>query len=297
MRITKYIIVTILLMIGLLACEKNVVEYNSRAIGELAEFQLHTYAPVIVNDSNIITRVEINGQLYTNSTAPLSTYNAIPNGSVGKFFTTNVGNNNIKMYKNIYILGKKTDNLKVIYDQNCDLKLGKQNIFVYDFSKPPIIFDNGFPYTTNVTANTDSTAWIKFYNFLYETSGVPTSLKIQYQYQYPMKYDDKGVVILKSDWTNIGKPVSFGETTGWIPVVVKKSIYNSAGYARLDYKIKVIDNAGNIVGDLQIMNTNGAYISYADYWNGYVGRRYHHVLSGMRAVKIPAAAVRQFTAL
>ena len=66
---------------------------------------------------------------------------------------------------------------------------------MYDFAEPPIIFDNGHPYQTNITEYTDSTAWIKFYNFLYEEQGKPTNLKLQYQYQYTMNYETGEKVI------------------------------------------------------------------------------------------------------
>ncbi|MCJ7820868.1 MAG: hypothetical protein MUP53_06670, partial [Bacteroidales bacterium] len=79
-------------------------------------------------------------------------------------------------------------------------------------------------------------------------------------------------------------------------IKVVKSIEISSGYARIDYRIKVIDNSGAEVGDLQVMKTNGTFGNYADYWNGYIGRRYHHIMSGMRAAA-PISAVRQFTAL
>jgi hypothetical protein len=175
----------------------------------------------------------------------------------------------------------------LVYNQNVTLTVGKQNVFVHDFNLPPVVFDNGFPYVGNVTDNTDSICWVKFYNFLYETAGVPTTLKLQYQC-----IDQRNAAGL----VNIGPPVAFGETTGWQPVKVVKSIFNSAGYNRVDYRIKVIDALGNVVGDLQIKNTSGVFVSYADYWTEYIGRRYHHVMSGMRAAA-PASAVRVFTAL
>jgi hypothetical protein len=149
------------------------------------------------------------------------------------------------------------------------------------------VFDNGYPYTPNNTEITDSTCWIKFYNFLYETAGVPYNLKLQYRYLNPHK---------TTDTINIGSPVSFGETTGWQPVKVKKSVPVSSGYARIDYYIHVIDANGNDLGPLKVMKSNGTYAKYTDYWTGYIGRRYHHTMSGMRATTL-TSAVRVFTAL
>jgi hypothetical protein len=50
------------------------------------------------------------------------------------------------------------------------------------------------------------------------------------------------------------------------------------------------------VGDLQIRNTSGVYVNYAEFFTEAIGRRYHGVISGFRAAT-PGASVRQFTAL
>lgn len=280
MKIIKYLslILAVTLMVS---CEKNEIEYDTTPIGEVAEFQLHYIVPVTAVAANNITKVEINNQLYANNKAPLNTYNAIPGGGVGRFYTVNPGSVNIKMYQ-----GVAMDVL--VYDQNVTLTVGKQNVFIHDFNLPPVVIDNEYPYIRRETVETDTTQWVKFYNFLYETAGVPTTLKLQYQY---MSHRTTQLV-------NIGEPVAFGETTGWQQVLLLKlpNELVTAGSRRIDYRIKVVDDAGNIVGDLQIRNSSGTYVNYADYWTGTIGRRYHHIFSGMRAAA-PASAVRVFTAL
>lgn len=266
------------------SCQKHVIEYNNKPLSGEAEFQLHYFVPLTAGSASNILKVEFNGQLYANGTATLTTYNAIPSGSVGRFYTTKVGDNNIKLYMG--------ESLTMVYDQNCNLKSGKQNIFVYDFNKPPIVFDNGYPYETVVSDSTAGISWIKFYNFLYESENVPTTLKIQYQYQYTLDYK----LNIKSDWANLGPAVNFGETTGWQAVPVNITERISSGYGRIDYRMHMIDAGGADLGDLQVLNSSGKYVNYSDYWNAYVGRRYHHVMSGMRAAK-PTSAVRVFTAL
>jgi hypothetical protein len=268
------------------SCQKHIVEYNAaKASSDDAEFQLHYFVPLTAVTANNIYKVEINGQVIANSTNPLTTYNAIPGGGVGRFYTAKKGQINIKLYKG--------ENLQPVYDQNCDLKAGKQNIFVYDFSKPPMVFDNGYPYTPDVTAKTGSNGWIKFYNFLYEKEGVATDLKLQYQCQYVINDTTK----VKSEWVNVGKPVAFGESTGWQPVHVNVSTTAiTNGNDRVDYRVRMIDKDGNDLGSLQVLNSSNKFVDYADWWTAYVGRRFHHILSGMRAGK-PNCAVRQFTAL
>jgi hypothetical protein len=278
MKIVKYISL-ILAVVLTASCEKHEIDYGTAPFDNLAEFQLHYFVPVTAVAANNITKVEINGQLYANTKAPLATYNAIPSGAVGRFYTTTPGNVNIKMYQG-------TDMGTLVYDQNVTLTAGKQNVFVHDFNQPPVLFDNGYPYQKRQTVTTDSTAWVKFYNFLYETAGVPTTLRLQYQY---IDYRTGALV-------NIGQPVRFGESTGWQQVTIVKSDLVSQGSQRVDYRIKVVDDAGNIVGDLQIRNSSGNYVNYSDYWTGYIGRWVHHILGGMRAAS-PACAVRLFYAL
>lgn len=283
MKITKFIGLC-LIAVSAVSCEKHEIEYMTTPISnDMAEIQLHYFVPVTATATNNIYKMEIGRQEYVNNgAAVVSTYNAVPSGSVGRFYTTAAGDVNIKLYKG-------TD-LELVYDKNAKLTSGKQNVFVYDFDKAPIVFDNGYPYETNTTMDTDSTCWVKFYNFLYEKEGEYSTLKLQYQYQYTTKEGSK------SEWKNIGSPIAFGESTGWQPITVIKSIFNSSGYARIDYKIKVQDENGEYTQDLQVWNSNGKYVSYSDYWNGYIGRRYHHVLKGMRSAK-PISSVSQFTAL
>lgn len=278
MKIIKYLslILTVALMVS---CETVPIEYDAEPIGNQAEFQLHYVVPVDATTANRVTKVEINGHLYANIKAPLNTYNAIPSGGVGRFYVASPGNVNIKMYQ-----GNDMDVL--VYDQNVTLTVGKQNVFIHDFNLPPVVLDNGYPYIRRQTVETDSTTWVRFYNFLYETAGVPTDLRLQYQY----------VSHRTGELVNIGNPVAFGESTGWEQVLLIKTDIVSSGSRRIDYKIKVVDNAGNILGDLQVMNSSGNFVNYSDYWTGYIGRRVHHIYCGMRAAN-PRAAVRLFYAL
>ena len=279
----------ILLIFGVfvfIACEKHEVEYDTVSLNsEISEFQIHYVVPINAVPANNITKIEINDQLLTNSTAILGTYNSVPSGRVGRFFTTKVGDNNIKLYMNKNSL---------VYDQVCTFTRGKQNVFVYDFNKPPIVFDNEYPYTANVTEHSDSTAWVKFYNFFYEKKDTPSDLKLQYQYQYVKDYNVKPN--LKSDWINLGKPIAFGETTGWQSVVINKTVVISEGTAQLGFRIKVIDADGTDLGELQVLNSADKYVNYSEFKTCAIGRRYHHILSGMRADK-PVSSVRTFTAL
>jgi hypothetical protein len=259
------------------SCEEHELQYDATPVSGKAEFQLHYFVPLATGAANNIYRVEINGELFANTTAPLNTYNVIPSGGISRFYAVDPGTVNIKLYK-----GEAEE---LVYDQITQLVAGKQNIFVHDFDTAPVVFDNGYPYETNVTEDTDSAAWVKFYNFLYETDGVPTTLKLQYQYLDP--YTKEPV--------NLGNPVGFGETTGWHEVRVIKNVFNSSGSTRIDYRIKVVDENGAVMGDLQVRNSAGNFVNYVGSWTGFIGRRMHHTIAGMRAAT-PIASVRQFYA-
>ncbi|MDP3003136.1 MAG: hypothetical protein WC854_04350 [Bacteroidales bacterium] len=278
MKINKYLSLVLAITL-LVSCEKNKIEYNTTDIADKAEFQLHYYVPVTAVAANNITKVEINGQLFANNKAPLTTYNAIPNGAVGRFYAVDPGTVNIKMYTG-------TDMATLVYDQNTTLTAGKQNVFVHDFIQVPVVFSNDYPYTPNATGVTDSTAWVKFYNFLYETSGAPSGKKLQYQY-----IDSRTSLPV-----NIGQPVSFGETTGWQKVTVVKSVNISSGSRLITFKMKEVDING-VIGDLQIRGTSGSYAAYSATATLFIGRRYHHTMAGFRAVASPNSSVRIFTAL
>lgn len=269
------------------SCKKNVVEYDTTSVKDEAEFQLHYMVPVVSGTANNIYKVELNGVVIANNTAVLSTYNAIPSGAVGNFYTTKVGTNNIKLYRSV--------NLDLVYDQNVELTKGKQNIVVHDFDKPPVVFDAGYPFVPVVTDSTGKNSWVRFYNFLYETPGVPTTLKLQYQRQYVVAYATPTTPTVKSDWINVGGPVSFGEATGWELVDVNKIDLISSGTGRIDYRIRMIDAGGNDIGPL-IVKSGAIYKEYADYWNAVIGRRYHHFFAGFRDAA-PTSGVRQFTGL
>jgi len=283
MKIMKYI--SLVLAVALtISCEKNVIEYNTTPITDMAEFQLHYYVPVTAVTANNINRVEVNGKMISNVKAPLATYNVIPSGAVGRFYAVSPGNVNLKLYMTAK-LEPKGDSL--VYDQSVTLTKGKQNIFVHAFDQAPVLFDNGFPYIKRETVTTDSTAWIKFYNFLYETAGVPTDKIIQYQI----------IDARTSAPVNVGAPVAFGEATDWVPVTVVKTDIVSAGSRLYTFKMQEVDASGTVIGPLKIMNTSGAYVDYSATATLFIGRRYHHTMAGFRAVKAPNSSVRVFTAL
>jgi len=274
-NITKIGIFLVLAFL-LTACEQHVVEYDTTEIDieTTALFQIHNVVPLPSGTAYNINRIELNGELLTNETLPLftpGTYSFVPYTTTGgKFFTTESGLVNLKLYQGA------ADNLTLVYDKDIELPAGKTSIIVHSFDEDPTLTEYGeFPRIT--TENSGETMWVKFHNLLYETHGVPTDLRLQYQYQYTVD-NDTGE---KSDWINVGNPVLFGESTDWEPVSVNKTIEISSGYGRVDYRLRIIGDDGSDQGNLKIQRSWGM-IDYTDYWTGYIGRYAQHIFSRYR---------------
>lgn len=280
MKFIKYITVTLLFGLAVMSCEKHEILYDTIPVdSSMAEFQLHYFEPITNVAANYIDSVFVNDVLYSSvsGSGQLVPYNGVPGGATNKFFAAKAGTTNLKFYRKG----------NVVYDYNIELKTGRQNIFVHDMTKAPIILDNDFPYVnfnkgaTVANWDTDSIATVKFYNFLYEDANTPYPGKIQYQYQ---EYRTE-------EWKNLGNPVGFGEATERVEIVIVKTVHNSSGYRRVDYRM--LDEDGNI---LKVRNSSGSMVNYGDYWTGYIGRAYMHIFGGIRT-GTPVSSVRQWTSL
>src|SRR5690554_1440966 len=104
----------------LASCEKQELSYQAEKIDEeTAQFQLFFMSPIAAVATNNINKVELNGQLLANQTAPLNVSNFIPSGAVSKFYATQSGNANLKLYQ-----GAVTS-LVLAYDQSVTFPAGK----------------------------------------------------------------------------------------------------------------------------------------------------------------------------
>lgn len=236
-----------------------------------AEVQIHYMEPISNVNANAINAVCVNDVHYDpyndSNSSTLYVYGGLPKQYVGQYIVTKAGLSNIKFYRNGI----------VIYDKDINLKIGKQNLVVYDLQKVPILIDNEYPYWSD-NSTKDSLYKINFANFLFETETVPYAGKLQYQ------ANRQG----EDTWENVGKPIAFGESTGLQTIRLHLSDENNS--QRINYRILTED--GNI---LQCVNSKGDIISYSDYWNAYQGRAYIHFFRGIRTIKSPMAAVSQWT--
>ncbi len=270
MKSLKYILVSALAACALVSCEKHSLSYAPEVPADnMAMFQIVYVEPIAVNASNGIDSVFVNdklvgsatgvGQLTVNGTYPYG-----PSSATGKFFTTNPGNNNIKFYRQ--------GNL--VYDTDVNLKVGRQEVFVYKLTEDPIILDNLYPYkgnperATTATFDTDSIARIRFYNFAFEgDANTPYTGKIQYQWCHDKSKGVSGRGGADGNWQNIGDPVSFGEATIFQPIQVWKETFNSSGSEQVWFR--GIDEDGNVI----IAN---------DYWTTSIGSSIKHIYRGIK---------------
>jgi hypothetical protein len=315
MKRFNYINVCLLAMLAMTSCDKTDVDYDAVPASDLALFQIGHYTPITKVATNNIYKIELDGNLLTNDMNVLAYYNTSPGGGVGRFFTTQPGKVNLKFYRGA--------DLTLIYDQNVTLTKGKQNVIVHDYTQPPLVLERNFdiPYPQDpakASFDTDTIGYIRFVNLMYETDNQPTTLKLQYQYQYILhplytiadekagkipegkKVGDATGDTTKSAWLNVGSPVGFGESTGFQPVPAIKPTYVSQGTtARVDYRITVSAANGGVDGTNVIVNSDGDWIlkvvnlAYTDYWSNGVGRYFTHYFAGFRS-KATAAAVYQF---
>ncbi len=235
----------------------------------MAEFQITYVEPLAVNANNAIDSVFVNGVLVGGSTgagqlAVNGTYPYGPSTATGTFFTTTPGLTNIKFYRK----GNE------VYNTDVDLKVGKQEVFVYKLTERPIVLDNLYPYKYNPeratvqTFNTDSVARIRFYNFAFSgNANTPYPGKIQYQWCHDKSVGATGRGGADGNWHNIGEPVGFGEATTYEIIQVWKETFNSQGQEQLWFR--GIDEAGNVV----IAN---------DYWTTLIGVSIKHIYRGVK---------------
>lgn len=287
MKVFKYLTFALVLA-ALVSCEKHELKFDTRELDESdAEFQLHYFEPVPrTGSAYYIDSVFVNGILYSsvNGSGQLQQYNGVPGGATGRFFAVKAGDVTFKFMRKG----------EVVYEKTTTLNSGKQNVFVYDLTKDPIVIDNGYPYNkafhdtpTAETWGTDSIATVRFYNFMYEEPGVPYPGKLQYQWRNEVK-DEEGNWI----WHNVGEPVGFGEASARTALIVHKTVYNSSGYRAMYYRI--LDENGNV---LKVTNSSGNVVDYSDYWTAYIGRAYMHIWAGVRTSKNPYAYVSNWTCL
>jgi hypothetical protein len=302
MKILKYYIsIVFIAIIALSSCEKHELKYDATIVDETKVMvQIHFFVPIQGGSDNAITQVQINDIPVTLNN--LNPYNGIPNGATGKFFTTDAGNVNIKLFR-----GNATAGYNKIYDQSVNLEGAKfYNLVVHNFNTPPTVIDAQYPYpkytgpiplTPEPGSDEDiGIAFARFLNFYYDADTTPLCKngdKLQLQYVYTTTGGgDAGWTPYapETDTFALGEPVGFGEATEWTPVIIKKNYHNSAGYTVPRCMIRLIkaDGTKQWIPYVNASNVPTVYtsvvwtpISSGTYSEIYIGRYYYKILGGI----------------
>lgn len=278
MKHIKYL--TLLLLIGILAaCSDKEVSYPMEPVDESqkAFVQINYNVPLTNVAANRIYKIQLNDQVYENRGAALmNPYGQYP---AVRFFTVDAGEVNVKLFDN---------KDSVVYEGNVKLNAGiHYNLFIHNTQESPISIDRTDIPTFAGADSTVATCNLKFYNFLYEADGTPSTDKIQ--------------VVLKNRNTDeydqpIGQAIGFGECSDWMSIDLdwdKTKII--AGEERKDLVLAVYDGeTGEYKGTMQYTKSDGSEAEFTDYWNMYAGRSSKWVLHGVRTNKTFPVAISNF---
>lgn len=256
MKHLEYIIAALAAIAMAGACEKHQILFDTENITGQAEFKISYFVPLVVKPVNQIDSVYVNGTFFAGATAGTAlVVNGTQPASPGRFFTAPAGKVNLKFFQKD----------QVVYEKSLVLKQGKQKIFIYDLEQDPLIIDEAFPYTNSSgdavspeTFDTDSVESVCFLNLVWE-AGKPYTGKVQYQWRDNSGDKDEAGNYF---WHDLGEPVGFGEITRRTLIVLHKTVYNSAGNERINYRT---------------LNAETGKQLSTDYWIGYIGRVYTHV--------------------
>ncbi len=267
MKMLKYL-TTIVSIIFLASCEKHDIKFagEQEMDSNMAELRLHYVEPVGTTSAaaNQFDSLYINGVLYANHTNTFGVFNVMPNSN--KFYIAKPGTVNIKCWRG---------GVDPIYDFDIEAKKGKQDVFIYDIEKAPKVLPFEFPLKRNYTANvpvfdTDSVAYVEFYNFLYEDYGTN---KVPYTGTLQCEYQDSRT----QEWIKVGEPVAFGEQGGRVPVKVIKEDHISQGSQVIPFRMVTSDNKV-----LMYTNNKGAELEWNNNFTLTIGRGYMFYACGIR---------------
>ncbi|MDR2126012.1 MAG: hypothetical protein LBP63_04195 [Prevotellaceae bacterium] len=288
MKILKYYFNLAVTVLIAASCQKHDMEFAGQILFDTqtqSAFIIHHFVPLIDNDTNYIRMVELNDEIIYRS--DIVTFNGAPSGAAGRFFLAPKGKSNLKLYLG---RGSAPDiQYELVFNKDIYLEAGQYyNVFIHDFDADPVIVNNNYPYVNNPDPLLqDSCTYVKFYNFMYDTIGQPTKLKLQYKYRNPFN---------TAEWLPVGAPLAFGESTGWETLKLQRLAGLNSGSRTVYYLIYVVDEEGNEIGIMKRMDSSGNYVDYSFSVAGYIGRRVHHILGGCRNDKTVRASIRLFYA-
>ena len=304
MKSIKYLMLAF--VIGLLStsCEKKIVDFNwEKADYSKAFVQVYYMSLVKNNSDNYIEYVTVNGQEYQyDHNAIISPYNFTPAYTVGASYQTEPGVCRIKLeaeedsvvkdpvtketLKNWNETGDsiKYYNRHTVYEGATEVALeaGKlYQVIVWDNDgAAPVVHEFGDIPTYTELDSLCVSRWssFRFYNFMFDAPGVPTTAKLYFD------------VRAKSNGDIIGSypegGLAFGEATGYIDYWCKEEqIINAYNDVYLRHDIRAVWPDGTET----VLLKN-------DYWTTRPGRSYHYFYNGSYDGQIRSKTLTRFTA-
>lgn len=282
MKMKKIFRQTALALFAFLAfcgCSKHEITFPTVDVGNnIAEVRVFNYIPNTLASNVLFNYGTINNSPIVTSGYSLAQWGSRPSSS-GVFYKVDAGSVTLNLYKN----AGDTD---PAYTATFNVAAGKTDIYITDFNSAPILVSSGYPlgYGEDVSAvNT----YVRFLNLLCETSGVPYTGKLQYQWALITK-DLSGTAANVSSWANVGGPVAYGEVTDWATINISDFMSFlghpitaiDPGQCYVYYRI--VDESGNVI---KVANSKGVMLDYFDYWSAYAGRHCTHIEKGIRTSK------------
>lgn len=287
MKSIKYLVVFALGALAFVSCNKHEIKYQvTEVTSSDAEFQIFNDLASTSGQTASATQLGCivlgDNDTLAIGTYPLAARNAIPSGNTTRFFVRKPGNYTMKAWKS-YDAAKA--NSAPDYQGSFALVAGKQMVHIYNWFQDPVVIDDDYPYIRPDRPNSVEFIYYNIINMLQElnpgetdvndhTKLHPTTRRLQYKMRLNNTLADNGP-IGRTEWVNIGEPISFGESTGFCPIVVpnKGRGYTggpaagaiTSGYVRVYTRIEDADT-GEILQD-------------EDYWGSqYCGRFYIHTI-------------------
>jgi hypothetical protein len=325
-KLISYFTIILIGFVLALSCEKSDRTFDAKRSESMALVQIFNQMPVT---DNITTppqnfqfiRVFLNDiDVARGGNTPLTQWNALST-SLGRYFEVEPGEVRIRLSQDVLASGTPTE----VYNQNtaalrADQKYG---LILYDFNQPPMIVEepmNHLP--TRPSMDTDTVSYVRFFNLMRESPGINSPLKLQYQYRYiinplwTLKDLEEGKIPpgsivggavpnadrILSDWIDIGKPLSFGEETGWVEIATKKVTYVTQGTQTCTFRILVVEGGDvgihkNAENELLCRSTRAATGTLAIYRPELaveIGRYRYHFFSGYRDGGAPGMSMSMY---
>ncbi|MFA6335230.1 MAG: hypothetical protein WCX48_06685 [Bacteroidales bacterium] len=155
-------LISVLMVIGLVSCEKNDITYKTTDLDltKYAQVRLVYDLPLVASATQNVARL-----LYNNDTVSMvsTALGSIFPNSTAKYHALPIGTNTVKLLKSTYA---------TIYENSFNLTAGKWSAFVYNTSQPPILIQDPEEYQTG-DPWADTLTYIRFVNLFHKADGTP----------------------------------------------------------------------------------------------------------------------------